>query len=361
MMSILKRLFRYRISVICFILGMSVSFLALYYGNRSVYEYNNSLNDAAKTHYEFEQKATFYGDRLPLSNVPVMDTGNCNLYGLYLTFNAPNITTGFWVSIYSNEEYLYPLEKGHYPTMEELNSDDSTIVIGRNYIPYIYVVNDKEYIDVQGERYCIAGVFGGESTEFDDKAMIFNDNMGDMARNVLESDCSLWGMNFMFQSNISDVYSNYMVMSDYLNPYGTLYEQMEEYVIYDEVSSEKDVYFYLILLYCVGITIMISVFWMYERKKELIIRRRYGYSSKDILCMLIKELVVMSVVSIVLSLAVILCLNVSAIGHMISVTMNIKLLAITTIMYEIFVVTVSLIFPTFIIFKKIPNIRMNRY
>ena len=356
-MGLVKRFFRYKISTICFVVGMFVSFLALYYGNRSVYEYQCSVNETSQTHFRYEQKASFFGESMPVDELPKSDIGNCILHGLYLTIDQPNITTGMWISVYCNETYAFPLLQGHYPTMEEIYGDVPIAVVGSDYEDAIYSVDGKEYIDIQDESYLVTGILGGRSREYDDRVLLFGDNLGKNAKKLLETDCSLWGLDFLFQSDVADVSPAYETIGDYLEEYGGLYKQPNEYTIYQEVNVEMNITFYMILLYSAGVTALISVFWMSERKKEIIIRRRYGYGSGKILAMLFKDVFFMSLMAAIVSIGVFIYINSQTFGFMRDIIDEICLFGITFLTYWVYVVVVTLAYPVCIVLKKIPNVK----
>lgn len=317
-----------------------------------MYEHKNSVIETSGNHYIYEKKAIFYGEALYLDEISDFSSGNCVLCSVYLTINKPDITTGVFVSVYDNEEFLYPVVKGDYPTAEEKEGNIPIAMLGRSYINDVYVIDEKEYIDIQGEQYLVTGYFGGISREYDEMVLLFGNNMGDMAKEALETDCMLWGIEVLFQSNISDVAPNFSDMENSLKKYGELCEVDIDYVFYTEVSSEKDIAFYLILLYCAVITIMISMFWMHERKKEIVIRKKYGYSREKLIFLLLKELFYISLISVIFALLIIIIINNFAVGYMADIWSNVKLFVITILVYGIFAVSVALIYPLYVILRK---------
>lgn len=350
--KIFEKVFRYRLSTICFIVGMVVSILALYYGNRSIYEYNCSVDEMDNLHFKYETKAMFYGKSLPVEDIFVSETGNCTLYGTYLTINKSNVTTGIWISLYNNEEYKLPIDEGAFPSKEELEGNVPVAVIGADYRDAVYVLDGKKYIDIQGEKYLVTGIISGKSSEFDDRVLLFAKNIGKMARETLESDCSLWGIGFWLQSDIANMENTLEQISERLSACGDFKVQSKEYVFYQEVRAKKNTNFFLILLYSLGVTAMISVYWMYERKDEILIRKKYAFGSGRIIGILLKDLLLTILIAILISVLIIVIINNMMNGYIKSIQDELTLIIFTFATYILFAGITALAYPVYLVINK---------
>ena len=350
--DIMKRFLRNKASNICFVIGMVTSFLSIYFGNQSIYKYCVSAYEARDYHFTFEKKTTWYGTSFPIDDIPSELDGNCMLHGLYCTVDAAAVTTGIWICLYAKEPFPYQLKSGHYPTEDDIQDDIPPIVIGSAYEPYVVTRNETRYIFVQGEVYRVTGCMQGRSDENDDHIMLFAQNLGGNVRSLIRGDNSIWGLDLVFQSNEADVEEVYEALSEKLLPYGDFVSRPDDYEIYTEVSTEKNYGYYGMLLYCVIVMVLVSIYWVSTRKRELLLKRVFGYSTGRLIMELLAELIMLCVIALGIGI-----LAVARVNHFTSEFMHdfadeLALYFISAIIFVLFSLTIPIIYPVYYLSRK---------
>lgn len=106
----IKSIFRYKTSAVCMLIGLLVSFLALYYGNRSQMRLSNALLEKNNNTYRHEIAGLYYGKGILVEALPSGQNGNCIIEGFSVLFDGPQYISGVKVVIYMLRCIFYILQ-----------------------------------------------------------------------------------------------------------------------------------------------------------------------------------------------------------------------------------------------------------
>lgn len=351
-------MFRYRASSLCFCVGMVVAFLALYYGNRSNLRLKNAMAETRQNQYRYEVQAVYQGNNLFGSRFPESEEGNCIIHNLYLLFDDVQMIHGVRIVVYANEDMHLPLVSGAFPTKEELAGEEPLVMLGVRYRDYVYQTDGKEYFDIQGDPYLVKGyIGGGKSNEYDEYVLMFADKLGDKTEEQLAS-CTM-AVEILFQSEKSDMTQIAFETEKAFAGDGQLfissYEPSEPYVI-----AEADSTFFWIYAYCGGIVILISVFWIMQRKKELVIRKAYGYSDKRLVLFLAAEAGKLCAFSVLIAFFLSMLVNHFSDAYMNDWSDELLLFLGTTAGYLFSIVALIMVYPIFCVATKFSGADINK-
>lgn len=354
----LKHMFRYRMSSVCFCVGMVVAFLPLYYGSRSELRLKNAMAETGENQYRYEVQATYHGDNLSGDRFPENGEGNCIIHNLYLLFDDVQIIHGVRIVVYANEDMHLPLISGTFPTEAELAGEELLVMLGVKYRDYVYRADGKEYFNIQGDSYLVKGyIGGGKSNEYDEYVLMFADNLGDKSEEQIASYST--GIELLFQSDSSDMRQIASETVEAFEGDGELfissYEPSEPYVV-----AEADSTFFWIYAYCGGIVILISVFWIMQRKKELMIRKAYGYSNKRLVFFLAVEAGRLCTFSVFIVALIIMLVNGFSGAYMNDLSDELLLLLGTIIVYLLSIVALIMMYPIFCVVTKFSGAEINK-
>lgn len=357
----MKHIFRYRLSAVCFYFGMIIAFLALYYGNRSRMRLENAIMEKRGNLYRNEIQASYYETDFSMDTFPKGREGNCTIIDIYLLFDDVQLIHGVYIVAYYNEKLHFPLESGAWPTEQELSSGKPVVVIGCGYKDYVYQSDGREYFDIQGEAYEVKGyIGGGRSNEYDEYVIMFGGNLGSMAEEQLSAACEAWGLEIMFQSDSAGMEPEVQEAEQVLGEKGDFFVVSRESNTNVYVNADSDGTFFWIYAYCGGISVLVSVFWIMQRKKELIIRKAYGYSNRRLIRFLACELIKICMMSVLTAFGVILLINGISGSFMNYISDEMLLMLKTILLYMAGTIIVSMIYPVFCVLAKFPGADMNK-
>ncbi len=352
----MKKIFRYRMSSWSFVLGMIISFVSLYLGVRSQMALKNAYAEKNGNTYQFETYCTYAGKQFSPDIIYNAGYGNCMIEELYVMLDDVHSINAINIIIYNNEDIHLPLKEGHWLSKNELKKEDEIAYIGIDYKDYTYEIEGEPYFKIHGESYKVVGyIGGGRSNEYDRYVMLFAGNLGEMVQTQLYSDSQYMGLSLAFKSdkkNMEEVAN--MSAADEL----FVYANNENDDVYVGVDS-KATYFWL-FIYGGCVLVLVSIFWIIQREHELAIRKAYGYSNKKLVLMLVRDLCILSVISISISMIIIWLFNINRQGFMNYITDEIMLFFIVVGGFLVSVITLTIIYPIICIVKKLPAIDINK-
>ncbi len=296
---LIKKIFRYKTSAVCFLTGIIVSFLSLYFGIANQRELSLAIEEISQ--YQYEYNCDFrvsFGD---ISQIifPDYGHGNCIISSFEVSVDNANSVVLSDIIVYANEEIYMPLESGAWPSEEQLASEERLVVLGKHRKKHVITENGKDYIYISGQKYYVCGYLSGNiSTEFDSYVVLFYDALGENVRSQMAAANGAVQMSVSLRSNIYDV----SLLRD------SFVQEIQNYGLIGEVYGSNDYelmvginnntgYFW-IFAYSLIIFALVSNFWFRERKKELSIRKAFGYNASHLVKLLLRDFMMLLIFGI---------------------------------------------------------------
>ena len=210
------------------------------------------------------------------------------------------------IVLYQNEEIPYELISGSF----DYSNDELVVYIGKDMRKYIKTIEGKEYMEICGYNFKVAGIIQSSSViDYSDKILVFYDNLSKaLDSSQLESILGKYNWSINICSNISkeninnarDIIAKRFATTDY---------SLE---IYDSFS-EDTTYIYISKLFgsnlsklsdilCIINVFIILNIWIKQKHKEFAIRKAFGFSNIRILMNLLYQFLKCFVISILLGL-----------------------------------------------------------
>lgn len=286
-MDHLNKIFRYKMSTICFIIGIIVSYLAIYFGVANQREIEYAIKETKKYEYEYScDYSAIFKDKL---YIPNYGQGNCTIKSFPVSVDERGTDVLCNIIVYANEELLLPF-LGNVSVSEYVSVQEPIAIIGENYKDYTDTKDGKDYIYINGERYRVAAYLSGEiSKEFDGYVILFYDNVGENVRSQLFDSNGSSQIFISLESNLHDINAYSKTLINDVSPYGLLYREAKDEDYYGMVSVIKTRSYFWVFTYCLLIDVIVSCYWVYERRRELSIRRAFGYSKKDVVKLMLSD------------------------------------------------------------------------
>lgn len=257
----------------------------------SRYTYANStlLDVSDEQGIDFEGFTTKKGNLSISSMTTMLDEGQQH-YTLTIAMNQ-------------NEPYQYQLLEG---TMEEPQDGSVPVaVIGKSLKPYTFMRKGQRYIMLEGDAYKVIGLTGNAYCKYNDSVLlVFYRALGDnLKRSLLQQTA----VQFQLQSNECDTYEEAMQLYDSVTKAPSSVNcslTALDTVTYDQGMNDfRSIVDILLFIFCMVNCIVVSIYWMQKRRREIAVRRLYGYTVFQIAVMMWKELLkVMALAAILLAL-----------------------------------------------------------
>lgn len=305
----IKKIFRYKLVSIYFILSQLIVLTAIFgvlqIYNKAYAKEQDRLNALANNRIELDMTTTQYSNIFKNSDNGI-EQGNIVAEGNIATeFAQSGNKTKCEVLLAINEELPYPLVQGHIPGTDSEDIGKNVVALGRDKYKYAYEKDGNKYVTLDGEDYQVVGVIGSENSDYWDYRIVFNINC--MAQNTINNIIKA-------QQYVVTIYSNFYNMS---NSYETFsknilkQDNMCNIVAYQKQSTGESTINttlsraniktnIMVYIFCLFNCIIISMFWLIQRKKELAIKKVFGYSNVKILVEMATEISALMVVSLVL-------------------------------------------------------------
>ncbi len=358
---IIRKLFRYRLISIFFIISQLVVYSAIF-GALSIY------NKAYAK--EMDKLSGIYDNRILMDVVTIskrdiftyagmdMEQGNLIMAGkLSLAFSEQGSNNRSEVIIKANEDLPYPMVEGRLPGSEPEDEGKNVVAIGRGKLKYATEEAGKRYITIESDKYEVIGIIGSESSDYWDYKLVFHVNSLD--KNVKEAIISKGSYTFEISSNINklddaykEVYSNItsvdgsaLIESKKMNSTGDSY-------VLQSLETENMKINMLVYVFCIFNCMLMSEFWIIQRRKEIAVRKVYGMSDGKILKGIAGDMLGLCVVALVLFLAGSLLANVLS-GEKAVIVMNpVALPVVVAAMFLIIALTMA--YPVYKIMRMEP-------
>lgn len=187
-------------------------------------------------------------------------------------------------------------EKKAYPV--KIIDSAGDIYIGKKLEEECYEDNGIMYINIENKAYRVAGIISSDSTDvLNYKIVILNDF--ELIESILEGDV-------LTVECGSDLYD----LKDYVNSFKNDNEK-NAYISFEPISSRHievgsenaDQEFYMVIsLFAIVNCIVISEFWILRRKKEIIIRKLFGFTNSRLFLYIYNQILKISAIAVIVVL-----------------------------------------------------------
>lgn len=216
---------------------------------------------------------------------------------IYLEFNPiPNYlanNTLFGKAIYYNYDLdnKIPILEGNNFTLQQINSNEKLILVGKNLKNNIITENNVDYFTIDDTKYKVIGILGtgGKKTSYDD---IFLINMKSM--DYYSDRRATWSLNVSGDEDLNSILTLYQEIGEKNDSHLELVKNSTEDTkvnIHDIFSNYSDFMYIFITILGFGILNLIIVvyFWIDRSVKEIGIRKAYGATNFSIAKYILKK------------------------------------------------------------------------
>jgi hypothetical protein len=240
------------------------------------------LRDFSKMQYSNELAFVITDDDIKLGNLKDFFGEKSNLSAVDIPLFLDDVGYCYTSEIViKSENYIYPIVTGEYPSQSRLASGEPCVVLGKKMYKFTYSMNGKRYIRICGDEYEVTGYISmPESSVLDHRIVLFD---GCLAEGV-EDDISYYinamgivcivGYDFGDKTDIQNeinalckVYENTALCDGYTR-FAESEKIGQKYIIY-----AKELFLFSLLS-----LIMFGNLWMLQLRREIAIRRAFGYS-----------------------------------------------------------------------------------
>lgn len=288
------------------ILGLVFSFLVFTFYTGVKHEENQEVEDMAELKRANEVYVMAYGQEFDIKTIDcsVFKDVDVDITGVEIYVNRD----GYWHTgdvILTQDELLYPIVKGRYPTKEELSAGERVVVLGQQLRTLTERKNGNDYMILCGDEYRVTGYLGCKSsTVIDYSIIVYADALGDgLRKDIIDVGNSL-GYNVMFQSDTMHTDQIREKLQPYFDSENYSFDEISyspKYYADRGVTKENKEYAILTYIFSIVIALLVVEYWLICRKKEYAIRKAFGYTSDRLAIGMIIELSMYLVISILLS------------------------------------------------------------
>ncbi len=292
----------HKVSNLFMIAGFTIAFLALFLG-LSLYS-GSTQQDEQIAGYEYESRSAIsigLVDVVRENMEALINQSEVNVdvfeYMIYLDdFRASKDCE---ISLRRAEPSAYPLMEGSWTYRGE--EKEPTVVVGKAYESYFVKKDGKSYLRINHCEYLVTGILSGENGVMDYAVILNYDTLPEEEKECFwnQRDCRIrFGSNMESVLPTADAYYTFCEEND-------LFCQsvdVRDSVTYNNTDSENITFYVLIYLFALGICIISSELWIYERKMEIIICKTYGWGHEEIVERYYKEFLRVLSIGVVLSL-----------------------------------------------------------
>lgn len=249
----------------------------------------------------------------------------------------------------SDDVWHYPLAEGRYYTKEEILAKEKVVLIGKALQKYAKKENGETYIGIEGTDYKVLGIVGFKDKDslWDSRVFMPVSSLPEKALEPIETG----SFQYIIYNEEDVVEENIALLKDALK------EKFENVVIENAgkiemdnvatqiVTSPDNILLLGVLGYLVAIVYAINIvaLWMEKRRKEMGVRKAFGYSNGSIAKLILCEMAGITFLGCVLGLGIqfLLKIFVSRIFdydltiYLSNVLISIGIVAVTTVLTSI--------------------------
>lgn len=216
---------------------------------------------------------------------------------IYLEFNpipkylATNTLFGKALYYNYNINNNFPILKGEDFTLEQINSTEKLVLVGKNLKENIISEDGIEYFTIDDVKYKVLGILGidNKKTCYDD---LFIVNMKSM--DYYSDNRATWSLNVSLEEDLNSILDNYKnigLNNNSLLEFSEANNQNTEISIKDIFENYSDFIYIFKMIFRFGILNLIIVvyFWFDRSIKEIGIRKAYGATNLSMVKFILKR------------------------------------------------------------------------
>ncbi len=353
--TLLNRVFRYRLAAICFVLGQLVIYITIF---GALQIYNMAMNK------EDDRKNAIYAQRIKMNVITTgkkdilsnaadgLEAGNLLLSGrATVAFKESGASTRAEMLLDIHEELPYQMISGHIPGTKDSDYGRNVVALGRDKYRFAYERDGKKYVTLCFEEYEVVGVIGSDSDYWDYKIVL---NVNCIGPQTLEYFLSNTEYELHLDSNVTDlqtlqenyekVFQNIMAVDSFNSVSAVVDKYTGQSTVSNTYARQNMKVNYIVYVFCLVNSILVSYFWIIARRKEIAIRKAFGYSNVRIIAMLFENVLEMMAAALALFLILYL-VGFYWFSNMLHIYINLRTLA-GVIIVMIVTSLISIIYPS---------------
>lgn len=294
-------LFRHKKSdlfmMVCFIVTFFLVFVVLSYMNNVI----NTIEVADKHAYESECRLIFMpGEEMP-DFERILEKAE-GLHGIVLVedvgMSVDEAGTEYYSSVilFTDEAYKV-VSDGELCLVKKTGGAD--VIIGENFSDYA-TEDDKLYLD--GKEYNVIAVEDDNGGEYSYSILTWYDDLSEFSRRKLVGAEAISIKISSDKYQATEIFSILRDTITELYPDSNVYaEEVTDEIMYDE-NTEYMRFYITVYLFCVVNCMVAAQFWVEERKREIAIKKAYGFSNIRLFATLYSEFTKVAMVSMIVCL-----------------------------------------------------------
>lgn len=266
----MKELFRH-VSSWLLLLGVAVSFFAFTNASDIYQKVQAALAEVNEYKYKsmYSMYITDYQDEEAIMEALNQIPGNIVALGNVFYLNGTGYYHEMEIVMKQEEKLVYPAE---------IVDKDGDVYIGKNWAYVCYESNGKRYVDIEGKPYRLAGIMSSDNTDIlSNKIVILN--APELIEHMLENGV----LNVECGSEVSDIEADVRSFCDENSERAYIDCSSIESRHIEVGSQNAEEEFYIIIsLFSIVNCVVISEFWILRRRKEIIIRKLFGFTNQKL-------------------------------------------------------------------------------
>lgn len=308
----LIKLFRYGFVGICVFSGLALSFFMFCYYDTAKKIDVSEQSDKKAYQYNDTEAYIVYGTDIQFKDIHYEDFAGCNavIEDVWLYEGDNAFPRGVHVIMHGNK-LIYPIVAGRYPTEEDLASGKPCAVLGKSLKRDTYSRNGCDYIKINGDEYYVTGYVAAENSAiFNHHVILYYECMGKGALKDLEYYKNNAGVFLVFSSD-----TDMSVYADLFAEYEKRYSEnlfatnFQSFYASASIRPESRKIAMLIYVFSAVLVILSIIYWYISNKKEIVIRRAYGYSKGRVILLIFRRILGLLVLAITASELFMIFLN----------------------------------------------------
>lgn len=345
-----KKWFRYPISATSLVILFLISFFSIYKISdyqRQIYEEEQVQANAEFRHttsFTVNEESTDWADRL--KELPVC----ASIENVHAFMDTSRNTAPVSILLPSQLMPKYPLISG---SMQDEGSDP-VIILGQGLHEFTYKKDGVTYFDIEGEPYRVIAYIGSNRSDIlDEKKVVYSDRLGSRLRKLVSEKQIREGLTIKVGSDEED--TDLLLMDDLFIQ--NAYQGMKGKVLGNNVVVNRDSpspYIFAACLFCMANAVIVSELWLYERRKEIVVRVENGFTHGQLYWLMYKDVLRLSFFSALLVVAAGLVFDLIAQGKVASF-IQLCWNAITMLLFAAVAAAGVLLYPVWFLSRKTPQ------
>lgn len=350
-MKRVSRHFNIGIEHIYLLIGFILGFLAVLNGISLFNYYINCKNDGQEYSYKYNSIITLSStdEDVDIERIIKMDKYNISYSdGLQVYVDKSKKFRLIDILFTNNETTEYKIIDGRMPSKKEIKSGKRVVAVGKSIKKYTYNKLGKRYIDINGYKYEVVGIISTSNSNIQDQTIVIYYNCLEQS---LKKNINLSQINLLLSSN------KYTINREYLDSYFkkdkiTIFYNnsfaFEEYARDERVSSRL---YFMLYFFAIINCIIITDFWISKKRRDILIKKAYGYDNCKIIINLSKEMSLLIMIAIIFSYCIQKVINRLLIDSGCVFEMSLKNIC-QILLIMVFTVIMSMIVPLVRIMKE---------